>query len=80
MLGHLCLRVGQVHDLGRRRARPRTFGHSEGVEALRRTVEAAGEPQLVINMLATRTRLKRNQTFLFVSMSESFLFILSLTM
>lgn len=25
------------------RARPRTFGHSEGVEALRRTVEAAGE-------------------------------------
>lgn len=27
----------------RMRARPRTFGHSEGVEALRRTVEAAGE-------------------------------------
>ena len=27
----------------KRRARPRTFGHSEGVEALRRTVEAAGE-------------------------------------
>jgi undecaprenyl diphosphate synthase len=27
----------------RLRARPRTFGHSEGVEALRRTVEAAGE-------------------------------------
>lgn len=25
------------------RSRPRTFGHSEGVEALRRTVEAAGE-------------------------------------
>lgn len=25
------------------RGRPRTFGHSEGVEALRRTVEAAGE-------------------------------------
>jgi undecaprenyl diphosphate synthase len=27
----------------RQRNRPRTFGHSEGVEALRRTVEAAGE-------------------------------------
>ena len=27
----------------RKRSRPRTFGHSEGVEALRRTVEAAGE-------------------------------------
>lgn len=27
----------------RQRARPRTFGHSEGVEALRRTVEAAGQ-------------------------------------
>jgi undecaprenyl diphosphate synthase len=27
----------------KQRARPRTFGHSEGVEALRRTVEAAGE-------------------------------------
>ncbi len=27
----------------RARGRPRTFGHSEGVEALRRTVEAAGE-------------------------------------
>jgi undecaprenyl diphosphate synthase len=27
----------------RQRSRPRTFGHSEGVEALRRTVEAAGE-------------------------------------
>jgi undecaprenyl diphosphate synthase len=27
----------------RLRSRPRTFGHSEGVEALRRTVEAAGE-------------------------------------
>ena len=26
----------------RQRNRPRTFGHSEGVEALRRTVEAAG--------------------------------------
>src|SRR5262250_977611 len=25
------------------RSRPRTFGHAEGVEALRRTVEAAGE-------------------------------------
>jgi undecaprenyl diphosphate synthase len=28
------------------RARPRSFGHSEGVEALRRTVEAAGELKL----------------------------------
>ncbi|MBX9746083.1 MAG: isoprenyl transferase [Hyphomonadaceae bacterium] len=27
----------------KQRMRPRTFGHSEGVEALRRTVEAAGE-------------------------------------
>ncbi len=27
----------------RQRNRPRTFGHAEGVEALRRTVEAAGE-------------------------------------
>ncbi len=27
----------------KQRARPRTFGHAEGVEALRRTVEAAGE-------------------------------------
>ena len=27
----------------RQRSRPRTFGHSEGVEALRRTVEAAGD-------------------------------------
>src|SRR5262245_1731242 len=27
----------------RMRSRPRTFGHAEGVEALRRTVEAAGE-------------------------------------
>jgi undecaprenyl diphosphate synthase len=27
----------------RQRGRPRTFGHSEGVEALRRTVEAAGD-------------------------------------
>jgi undecaprenyl diphosphate synthase len=27
----------------RARGRPRTFGHAEGVEALRRTVEAAGE-------------------------------------
>jgi len=27
----------------KQRNRPRTFGHSEGVEALRRTVEAAGE-------------------------------------
>jgi len=27
----------------KQRARPRTFGHTEGVEALRRTVEAAGE-------------------------------------
>jgi undecaprenyl diphosphate synthase len=27
----------------RARSRPRTFGHSEGVEALRRTVEAAGD-------------------------------------
>jgi undecaprenyl diphosphate synthase len=28
------------------RGKPRTFGHSEGVEALRRTVEAAGEIKL----------------------------------
>jgi undecaprenyl diphosphate synthase len=28
------------------RGRPRTFGHSEGVEALRRAVEAAGELKL----------------------------------
>jgi undecaprenyl diphosphate synthase len=27
----------------KRRGRPRTFGHTEGVEALRRTVEAAGD-------------------------------------
>ncbi len=27
----------------KQRSRPRTFGHAEGVEALRRTVEAAGE-------------------------------------
>ena len=27
----------------RQRSRPRTFGHAEGVEALRRTVEAAGD-------------------------------------
>jgi undecaprenyl diphosphate synthase len=27
----------------KQRSRPRTFGHAEGVEALRRTVEAAGD-------------------------------------
>lgn len=40
---HIAIIMDGNGRWARKRARPRTFGHSEGVEALRRTVEAAGE-------------------------------------
>ncbi len=40
---HIAIIMDGNGRWAKRRARPRTFGHSEGVEALRRTVEAAGE-------------------------------------
>jgi undecaprenyl diphosphate synthase len=40
---HIAIIMDGNGRWARLRARPRTFGHSEGVEALRRTVEAAGE-------------------------------------
>mgnify|MGYP000887174475 CR=1 FL=1 len=40
---HIAIIMDGNGRWARQRARPRTFGHSEGVEALRRTVEAAGE-------------------------------------
>jgi undecaprenyl diphosphate synthase len=40
---HIAIIMDGNGRWARMRARPRTFGHSEGVEALRRTVEAAGE-------------------------------------
>jgi undecaprenyl diphosphate synthase len=40
---HIAIIMDGNGRWARLRGRPRTFGHSEGVEALRRTVEAAGE-------------------------------------
>jgi undecaprenyl diphosphate synthase len=40
---HIAIIMDGNGRWARLRSRPRTFGHSEGVEALRRTVEAAGE-------------------------------------
>ncbi|MGD9965483.1 MAG: isoprenyl transferase [Hyphomonadaceae bacterium] len=40
---HLAIIMDGNGRWARQRSRPRTFGHTEGVEALRRTVEAAGE-------------------------------------
>jgi undecaprenyl diphosphate synthase len=40
---HIAIIMDGNGRWARKRSRPRTFGHSEGVEALRRTVEAAGE-------------------------------------
>jgi undecaprenyl diphosphate synthase len=40
---HIAIIMDGNGRWAKRRNRPRTFGHSEGVEALRRTVEAAGE-------------------------------------
>jgi undecaprenyl diphosphate synthase len=40
---HIAIIMDGNGRWARLRARPRTFGHAEGVEALRRTVEAAGE-------------------------------------
>lgn len=40
---HIAIIMDGNGRWAKQRARPRTFGHSEGVEALRRTVEAAGE-------------------------------------
>jgi undecaprenyl diphosphate synthase len=40
---HIAIIMDGNGRWARQRARPRTFGHTEGVEALRRTVEAAGE-------------------------------------
>ena len=40
---HIAIIMDGNGRWARQRSRPRTFGHSEGVEALRRTVEAAGE-------------------------------------
>jgi undecaprenyl diphosphate synthase len=40
---HIAIIMDGNGRWARMRARPRTFGHSEGVEALRRTVEAAGD-------------------------------------
>ncbi|WP_395648345.1 isoprenyl transferase [Terricaulis sp.] len=40
---HIAIIMDGNGRWARQRNRPRTFGHSEGVEALRRTVEAAGE-------------------------------------
>lgn len=40
---HIAIIMDGNGRWARLRSRPRTFGHSEGVEALRRTVEAAGD-------------------------------------
>src|SRR5690606_7708769 len=40
---HIAIIMDGNGRWARQRSRPRTFGHSEGVEALRRTVEAAGD-------------------------------------
>ncbi len=40
---HIAIIMDGNGRWARQRARPRTFGHREGVEALRRTVEAAGD-------------------------------------
>lgn len=40
---HITIIINGNSRWAKQRSRPRTFGHSEGVEALRRTVEAAGE-------------------------------------
>ena len=40
---HIAIIMDGNGRWARLRSRPRTFGHAEGVEALRRTVEAAGE-------------------------------------
>jgi undecaprenyl diphosphate synthase len=40
---HIAIIMDGNGRWAKQRSRPRTFGHSEGVEALRRTVEAAGE-------------------------------------
>ncbi|MGD9813958.1 MAG: isoprenyl transferase [Hyphomonadaceae bacterium] len=40
---HIAIIMDGNGRWARQRSRPRTFGHHEGVEALRRTVEAAGE-------------------------------------
>ena len=40
---HIAIIMDGNGRWARQRSRPRTFGHTEGVEALRRTVEAAGE-------------------------------------
>ncbi|HWA00846.1 MAG TPA: isoprenyl transferase [Caulobacterales bacterium] len=40
---HIAIIMDGNGRWARQRARPRTFGHRQGVEALRRTVEAAGE-------------------------------------
>ncbi|MDX2277101.1 MAG: isoprenyl transferase [Hyphomonadaceae bacterium] len=40
---HIAIIMDGNGRWAKQRARPRTFGHSQGVEALRRTVEAAGE-------------------------------------
>lgn len=40
---HIAIIMDGNGRWARQRSRPRTFGHKEGVEALRRTVEAAGE-------------------------------------
>lgn len=40
---HIAIIMDGNGRWARKRARPRTFGHAEGVEALRRTVEAAGD-------------------------------------
>jgi undecaprenyl diphosphate synthase len=40
---HIAIIMDGNGRWARQRSRPRTFGHGEGVEALRRTVEAAGE-------------------------------------
>jgi undecaprenyl diphosphate synthase len=40
---HIAIIMDGNGRWAKQRSRPRTFGHSEGVEALRRTVEAAGD-------------------------------------
>ena len=40
---HIAIIMDGNGRWAKQRGRPRTFGHAEGVEALRRTVEAAGE-------------------------------------
>jgi undecaprenyl diphosphate synthase len=40
---HIAIIMDGNGRWAKQRSRPRTYGHSEGVEALRRTVEAAGE-------------------------------------